>query len=54
MQAGTRGMVRQVRWAGGDRRAAEVGALTSGCDGDSQKLRWPDFVRDGLAVGLKT
>jgi len=36
------------------KRAAGVGALTSGCDGDGQKLRRPDFLRDGLAVGSKT
>jgi hypothetical protein len=30
------------------------GALTSGCDGDGQKLRRPDFLGNGLAVGLKT
>ena len=36
------------------KHAAGVGALTSGCDGDGQKLRRPDFLRDGLAVGSKT
>jgi hypothetical protein len=33
---------------------AGVGALTSGCDGDGQKLRRPDFLGNGLALGLKT
>jgi hypothetical protein len=36
------------------KHAAGVGALTSGCDGDGQKPRRPDFLRDGLAVGSKT
>jgi hypothetical protein len=31
-----------------------TGALTSGCDGDGQKSRRPDFPGNGLAVGLKT
>jgi hypothetical protein len=31
-----------------------TGALTSGCDGDGQKSRRPDFLGNELAVGLKT
>ena len=36
------------------KHAAGSAPLTSGCDGDGQKLRWPDLLRDGLAVGSKT
>jgi hypothetical protein len=51
--ARTRGAVLYAQRVGSD-RLFEVGALTSGCDGDGQKLWRPDFLRDGLAVVSKT
>ena len=46
----------EVRQAGLEpfKHAAGSVPSMSGCDGDSQELRWADFLRGGLAVGLKT